>query len=207
MERPILFSTPMVQAILQGKKTMTRRIIKPQPPQKLQFPYGFVTGSSDKNDIGKFCWTVGDICDGRTHLVRPRYQKDDTIWVRETWAKVEDFKNYAELELDKDLEFFYKCDDFGKEHVFVDVGVQRWRPSIFMPREACRIKLKITDIRVERLQEITEEDAKAEGYPGGHSSAKSWFRDLWDKINAKRGFDWYSNEWVWVVTFERMTDI
>lgn len=91
-----------------------------------------------------------------------------------------------------------------------------WNPSIFMPRWASRITLEITDVRVERVQEITEEDARAEGFPGerwatGHGdyseiAPSEQFRELWDKLNASRGFGWDANPWVWVIEFKRIEE-
>ena len=205
--KPILFSTPMVQAILDGRKTMTRRVVKPQPTHGIR-----VCGYS------QYGWSETKE-NGDCHCHNPGwhpYQVDDVLWVRETWRKTGTIATpYA-----------YRAD----EEPFVLLGEAsdvmhlkyRYKPSIFMPREAARIFLRVTDVRVERLQEITEADALAEGVEGvpcdhaGRYACEDcmntgWieppsvnFMTLWDSINAKRGYSWESNPWVWVYTFERV---
>jgi hypothetical protein len=196
VERPILFSTAMVQAILEGRKTQTRRIVKPQT--KSIFP--------DKKDrMPKAFWTGME-------WVKPPYQPGDILWVRETWGHIA-FENHKAGGYDE--WFIYKAsrncelpDDF------------KWRPSIFMPREAARIFLRVTNVRVERLQDITKEDAIAEGLNIGTVDNEKYaknnayrllannlpvamFADLWDSLNAKRGYGWEKNPWVWVIEFEK----
>lgn len=146
--KPILFNTAMVQAILDGRKTVTRRVVKPQPTtvhggKKGCFPLAFYFDCS--------------------HWVKPPYQVGDVLWVRETWAKIEDFENNFGFDIDDGLKYLFKCDDNGKAHNSVDASVKRWRPSIHMPKEAARIFLKVTDVRVERLQDITEVQVVKEG--------------------------------------------
>ena len=123
----------------------------------------------------------------------------DSLWVRETWAK--DIPG---------------CPDgitFRADHQNLEGDgptIIKWKPSIFMPKSVCRITLKITDVRFERLQEITEEDAMEEGVKVGDSSmghiftAREHFEALWDSINKKRGFGWDVNPWVWVIEFKRI---
>lgn len=152
MEKPILFSGEMVNAILAGRKTMTRRVVK--------------------NDA---------------HCP---YASGDTLWVRETFAVNcvggQDF-------------LFYRADSYP------DGDGAPWKPSIFMPRKYSRITLRITDVRVERLQDISEDDAIAEGIePDPHVSTWLKFALLWNRINEERGFGWDTNPWVWVVRFERV---
>lgn len=181
--KPILFSTDMVKAILEGRKTQTRRLIKPQPTNPRW------------NNIG---WVGFD--DG--HGNKMPYRLGDMLYVRETWAKIEDFKNYADMEIPRNLKFLYKCDDTGKEHTFVDVGVQKWRPSIHMPREAARIFLKVTDVRVERLQDIRGSDVINEGVCEAYEEYENLipiFKDLWNSIYK----NWDENPWVWVIEFQR----
>ncbi|MBD5631363.1 hypothetical protein [Clostridium botulinum] len=227
MERPILFNTEMVKAILEGKKTQTRRIIKPQPKQPISL--GFVVSSTNSKKEGCFGWGK-DKCGGIIDYAKPPYRIGDILYVRETWAKIDDFENYADVEFEDSLEFLYKCDDYGKEHTFIDVGVKRWHPSIHMPKAAARIFLKVTNVKVERLQDITEERAKAEGaakqiwyQPYGTRSENNQeyvgnitqhvpnyitgFAGIWDRTLGKWD-DWlYSfkrNPWVWVIEFERI---
>jgi hypothetical protein len=199
-ERPILFSAPMVRAILSGTKTMTRRIVKPQPRQE-----PITNGSAD----GTYTmWPNDDAClEWADVIADPIYYAQagfcsygapgDRLWVRETWQ-----------ESDRGVHF--RAD--------TDIMPGTWRPSIFMPRWASRITLEIADVRVERVQDISEEDAQAEGVqvtPGHLSrpigskeqptpySHRQAFAALWDTINGKRA-PWDSNPWVWVVSFCRI---
>ena len=185
--KPIIFSTPMVQAILDGKKTQTRRVIKPQPDGEIKanIPYEFYGTKTERifTDTKAYLapCSVGDI-----------------LWVRETWAK----RVYS------DNRYYYKADD-NLGAIFNREG-DKWRPSIFMPREAARLFLRVKNVRVERLQDITEEDAIAEGMSKTlvdgvvFISAKGNFHVFWDSLNIKRGYGWDTNPWVWVIEFERI---
>lgn len=177
--KPILFSTPMVQAILDGRKTMTRRVIK-----------------TDKDGVptaaGLLVDPDNDWCAGR--LIKPPYQPGDILWVRETWMQDE-------------IGYLYK------NSLPYLVGDPIWKPSIFMPKEACRIWLRVTGVRAERLTDISHDDVLREGIPECQGRLKFpdetcccadlAFEKLWDEINAKRGFGWGENPWVWVISFER----
>lgn len=200
-ERPILFNGEMVRAILGGRKTMTRRVAT-----KIKVPKAWTM----QNGIDSFwsinpCWreTPGELC--------PYGQPGDRLWVRETFC---DRNNNGEQ-----IKPLYRAD--GQEYEDGDGWhfEPKWKPSIFMPRMYSRITLEITNVRVERLQKINNTDALAEGtpgawvenseYPGGYSENQNkahvfFFRQLWDSINAKRGYSWKSNPWVWVVEFERI---
>lgn len=189
MEKPILFSTPMVQAILEGRKTMTRRIVKGLPNDQSGCDLGII-----KTTDGKLT--------GYGFETIP-YQPGDILWVRETWARLNDDYHPD----DKGSIYVYKAD-----HITGNDGPDliKWKPSIFMHRAAARIFLRVTDVRVERLQEILCGDMKREGcipptVTGGQY--QQWQRDywipLWDAINAKRGYGWETNPWVWVIEFER----
>lgn len=191
--KPIIFSTPMAQAILGGRKTMTRRVMKPQPK--------IITADTARRCPLAF-WG-----DGR--WFKPKYQPGEILWVRETWRPAVDGETGIRLG-----SYFYKADG-GSGAAFKD-PYNPWRPSIHMPKEAARIFLRVTDVRAERLQEITEEDATYEGcvdtrgfiwspdneYNNPHS-AREAFKRLWDSLNAKRGYGWEKNPWVWVIAFER----
>lgn len=197
-ERPILFSGEMVRAILDGRKTMTRRVIKVQPPDDAYILGRMVesTARADRKNEGKLHWIKFNdsriISSDKTYFKCPYGQIGDMLWVRETY--IEDTNG-----------IHYKADD--KFNCAKELG--GWTPSIFMFREYSRINLEITNIRVERLSDITEEDAKAEGvakegntvYP---YSFKEMFSHLWDSINSKRGFGWDKNPWVWVIEFRRV---
>jgi hypothetical protein len=171
---PILFSTPMVQAIIDGRKTQTRRVVKDKAGD-VKCPYG---------------------------------KEGDVLWVRETWAELPN------------------PDCFGK-YLYKSMGdtAEKWKPSIFMPKEACRIFLRVKSVRVERLQDISEDDAKEEGveswinerlaskpvlYKNYEGDSAAWycskavtsFETLWQSIN---GVDsWEANPYVWVIEFERI---
>ena len=198
-ERPVLFSAPMVRAILDGRKTQTRRIIKPQP---------YI------DEMGNFCWNgenfgqdfngpciqaiASPIPSSKTKRVRCPYGKPgDRLWVRET------FNHDGE-------KYIYAAD-------LNELGVQKWaaqwKPSIHMPRNASRILLEITGVRVERLQDISECDAKAEGsyvcdYFGrrlldqsSNQGCYKWgYRSIWESLNGTGSWD--LNPFVWVIEFK-----
>lgn len=203
-EHPILFSGPMVRAILAGAKTQTRRVCKPEWLRCLD--------SEDDEDRAK---AVAGCPYGAPGM---------RLWVRETWAEAGN-EDHAPLDPRRAL---YRADtkpgDYGAD-VFQDGReyFDGWRPSIHMPRWASRIDLEVTGVRVERLQEISEEDARAEGvdewipceirtgirariWGGGkrQGTAREHFSILWDSINSKRGYGWDANPWVWVIEFRRV---
>jgi hypothetical protein len=173
----------MIQAILAGRKTVTRRVVKPQPFH------------------GIYDADAGVLFDETKVYECPYGQPGDRLWVRETWR-------YADM-APRSRRVEFKADG---DHP----GPFPWKPSIHMPRWASRIMLEVTGVRVERLQEITEKGARAEGChgmgsngdaefpPEGIISAVEDFRDLWDSINESRGFGWDKNPWVWVVEFKRV---
>lgn len=190
-ERPILFSGPMVRAILEGKKTQTRRIAK-------EFD-GFE--SIDKL-LARFPNQKG--C--------PYGKPGDRLWVRETFALVPATAYRCSTGVQQTLNPGdpYTCAVYRAEWERSKPG--SWRPSIFMPRWASRITLEITGIRVERLQQISEADAMAEGCPlispdpfvlgHGGSSASGWYSQLWEDIHSPGSWD--ANPWVWVVEFRML---
>lgn len=189
--KPILFNTEMVRAILDGRKSCTRRICK------------------DANE-----YTVPDMdfynADRRTYAVHNFVDKEhmeqlstaertcpictgDILYVRETWKKAPNG--------------YYYYEDWQRNDI---ADVTKWKPSIHMPKEAARIWLKVTDVRVERLQEITEVQAQAEGCNSGlltgACTARGQFEDLWNSTVKKSNLDrygWDANPWVWVIEFER----
>lgn len=184
-ERPILFNTEMVQAVLDGRKTQTRRVIKEQPDGEVTAKW---LDLKDKMPAFIFC-NNGMECVTRKC---PYGEVGNRLWVRETWADGYEDKPYI-----------YKADGWDADHKF--------KPSIHMPRAASRTLLEITDVRVERVQDISEIDALAEGcvstaietdndYLGLY--AKEHFANLWNIINIQRGFGWDVNPWVWVVEFK-----
>lgn len=189
--KPIIFNTEMVRAILDERKTQTRRIIKNKNwpvPIADGFEWCFHETKDGSFEIGAVNKSTGE---GSVHsyIKCPYGKPGDLLWVRETWAMF-------------GMDFIYKSECDGNEKGF------KWKPSIHMPRSACRLFLKIKDIRVERVQDISEKDSGEEGISQGQAwgeglSYKEIFRKLWNSINEKRGFGWDVNPWVWVVEFER----
>lgn len=217
--KPILFNTEMVKAILDGRKTVTRRLVKQKYSNteiKMKTDkYGTRLIEIQKDIEGETFGTNEDGTTWRKLLPyiepKPQYQVGDILYVRETWAKIQDFVNYADYEIDNELKYLFRCDDNGKEHTFVDVGVKRWRPSIHMPKEVARLFLKVTDVRVEQLQNFSWEDAVMEGIKCAECD-DSWldkFIELWNSTIPKKNpadmytYGWKANPWVWVIEFER----
>lgn len=202
--KPILFNTEMVRANLDGRKTCTRRLVKPQPDEKHTYPLGFVTDSTEKKEVGCFGFGI-DEYGGSIKYVKPPYQPEDILYVRETWNKgLERYMYRADY---SDTEKFYQG---GKE---IEM---KWHPSIRMPKEAARIWLKVTDVRVERLQEITEVGIQKEGVEVDPKECAGkfdfiselflLFQRLWDSTIKKSDLDrygWDANPYVWVIEFER----
>lgn len=197
--KPILFNTEMVRAILDGRKTCTRRVIKPQPQSRLCYTYA----GSHKGCIGKWTYPNRGAHEflGEEYKLpenikdeelskqwNPPYHTDDILYVRETWKKAPN--GY----------FYYE--DWQRNDI---ADVTKWKPSIYMPKDAARIWLKVTDVRVERLQDMTDDDAEAEGCFDYTSTALGFF-DVWDSTIKKSDLDrygWNANPWVWVIKFER----
>lgn len=195
-ERPILMRGPLVVATLADIKTETRRIVKPQPHKA---PSTNGSGDYDAWPDGDSCLEWNDIVADTAYYVQagfcPYGQPGDRLWVRETWTRHPD-----------DGGILYRATDPGWDDN--DYGL-KWRPSIFMPRWASRLTLEITSVRVERVQEITEAGAIAEGVDWAachHSYAQTIgaFASLWDSINAKRGYGWAVNPYVWVIQYKRV---
>lgn len=221
--KPILFNTEMVQAILDGRKNCTRRMVKPQPDEKHTYPLGFVTDSTEKKEVGCFGFGINEY-GGSIKYANPQYQPGDILYVRETWERFECWncdgdergncpKEPKKSVLDKTCGcYMYRATDEIS-------GDAKWHPSIHMPKEAARIWLKVTNVRVEQLQDITEDGAEAEGVIDNrgfiHSpeneydriyTAREHFIEIWDRTIKKSDLDsygWDVNPWVWVIEFER----
>lgn len=231
-EHPILFSGEMVRAILAGRKSMTRRLVRQATGPSL---------SVDMTSPGtaELSWLCGpgpgyDVDEQRKSVTCPYGAPGDRLWVKETWA-VLDMRTlkYVEGSLhgkilgyggqpptlmnlrigDGDAMVGYAAHPTSPEELMSSPGFTTWRSStprswrspLFMPRWASRLTLRVTAVRVERLNDISEEDARAEGCavvdPSHHTCARDVFAALWDTINGKRA-PWSSNPWVWVVSFE-----
>ena len=201
-ELPILFSGPMVKAILDGRKTMTRRVIKGAPGIML-YP--------QVQDCGVPIPELIEAYKNAWLTTCPYGQPGDRLWVREAWA-IRDCKPLfaaifrADCVEDDSSErdgWWIDKDRKGEEE-FIP-GKVEWKPSIFMPRWASRITLEITAVRVERVQDIGDEDAEAEGLSWCNAaSPRDKFQCLWNSLNAKRGYGWEANPWVWVIAFKRV---
>lgn len=207
--KPIIFSTKMVTAILAGNKIMTRRV------KGLKFVDKRATEivRSDSwpkqgNWAARFKYTDEIERYEVTDVIKSPYENGDVLWVRETFSLWGFFGYYFKADF-TERHGAWEKDNSDKINV---ERVEKWSPSIFMPKEAARLFLKITDVRVERLQEITEEDAVKEGFGQNENSnnyvppfsAKTCFEVLWDSLNEKRGYGWRANPWIWIISFERI---
>lgn len=194
--KPILFSTPMVQANLEGRKTQTRREVK--------VPKGYYEIATYFNKEGHLQYIEASNETGTDIvIIKPKYQVGDILWVRETWNHWGDGTGFAP-------KYVYRATDL------IGLG-HNWKPSIFMPKEAARILLKVTNLRVERLNDILETDAIDEGIelqlkPNFYKNylhgmlpcpAVKSFETLWESINGKDS--WNKNPFVWVYEYE-LTD-
>lgn len=212
-ERPILFSGEMVRAILDGRKTQTRRVIKPSIIQNIDV---------ERDKTFTLDSIIYDLMDGLKVIdVCPYGKPGDRLWVRETW-KYGNFDTYGipyimyredlsskykipptQHWIDRVEAIWKKLSDPKNDNNFWPGTDSKWRTPIFMPRWASRITLEITDIRVEKVHEAGVESVLAEGIQDGLDLLGRWVR-LWDSINAKRGYAWDSNPWVWVIEFKRI---
>jgi hypothetical protein len=217
-DRPILFSGPMVRALLEGRKTQTRRVMNPQPPRgdhygKDIMDWGLSGIYQDDENTAPHRWWLDvqtDVDDNSHREIDLRFAPGDRLWVREAFS-------YETLDVDRNgfMPPWYWADGNPSSGDFT-----KPKPSMHMPRWASRITLTVTEVRVQRLQEISESDAIAEGsiIPGRHGpyytaqdaedgkgrvgfSADDLYRKLWDSLNAARGFGWDANPWVVAVTF------
>lgn len=203
-EKPILFSNDTVLALLADTKSMTRRVILPQPAAEAEY-----CGIVDK-------WGVFETSGDMWHI-KPKYYPGDTVWVQEAWQVYScDYKPDADIQL---MSIRYRSDGSYKEDVeftperfeifkkYVDKS--GWQSPYYMPKEAARLRRRIGAVHAEHISAISEQEAKAEGVQPefgmmtwgalsrtNHYSAE--FRVLWDKLNEKRGYGWQKDPWVWV---------
>jgi hypothetical protein len=199
-ERPIIFNSEMVRALLDGRKTMTRRVIVVDRVFSVLRP--FYDGCFD--DRGNFHYRVRQNMDGIIGLCSPGIaeqwcpygQPGDRLWVREAFKEISHRPYGSPCD---EIRTFYRAD-------YPPGTIGPWKPGIHMFRKCSRILLEITNVRVERVQDVTESDAIAEGceereWAGAVISPSDAYRYLWNDINEKRGFGWDVNPWVWVVQF------
>lgn len=240
-EKPILMSGPMVRALFAGTKTQTRRIVKAASGKQSEF---LTPELLNKSPLVQLIYKVGKWLDSAlgaqvthpnggplTWVACPYGQPGERLWVRETWgvdARLNGVPPRNLFTVEGGDPVYYKAD--GQQPERLDT----WRPSIHMPRAASRILLEIVTVRVERLQDITEGDARAEGYGGyqdfysllseedqtgfglmeedvddyarrkGFTYPQEWYHMLWDKINGTNA--WHDNPWVWVVEFKQVSE-
>lgn len=248
-ERAILFSGPMVRAILEGRKTQTRRVMKHQPPSAAYQLATCISTTGDRKNKGKQHWiklseSAYSVSDStHPYFSCPFGKRGDRLWVRETFQEFFDDEIPAGRTRavrghmgipghpNRISYVAYRAD--GEIPESAEYGEALWRPSIFMPRWASRITLEVTAVRVERLQNISAEDAIAEGLkdltkdgqrvkygipdsdglPGNDDTGWHWadwrislidaYQHLWESINGPGS--WAANPWVWVVEFKRVT--
>ncbi|WP_234300572.1 ASCH domain-containing protein [Pseudomonas syringae group genomosp. 3] len=203
-ERPILFSAPMVRAIQEGRKTVTRREVKVQP-----------RSSADIGSFGRGQPFIRHPDVTKANPECPYGRPGDRLWVREAWQADAQVNEVAPRELSHGEPIRYPADGASRQTGCSMITPGKTRPSIHMPRWVSRILLEITAVRVERLQDISRSDIRAEGLECPQELAsddvspnyRDWYpaawRDLWESINGAES--WNANPWVWVVEFKRVT--
>ncbi|KIF80798.1 hypothetical protein [Noviherbaspirillum autotrophicum] len=214
-ERPILFSAPMVRAILDGTKTQTRRVVKPQPVLRRDL-------SVSDNELawqlspGSFIICPNTRAPEDFEKRSPYGQPGGRLWVRETFCPI--YPQDPTYNGGEPIEYDYAATYKHGDRLGDSLGIKKvWKPSIHMPRAACRIVLEVTGVRVERLQDISEADAIAEGIErsgecnwcdyldygyNDFTNARYSYRTLWESINGAGS--WNANPWVWVIEFKRV---
>lgn len=197
-EHPIIFSDDMNLAILDGRKTQTRRVLTRQQAATRWW--------EEETPDGRSAW----FCDlphdfGPHSIMRPAYQVGDRLWVREAWT----------LSAGQPVYRADARDGTGTRWPTIQPGDPhrevKWASPIHMPRRLSRFTLRLTDVRVQRVQDISPDDARSEGHPVSpmpfqqeihDEAAREWFMDRWDELNARRGFPWADNPWVVALTFD-----
>jgi len=212
IEKPILFRSEMTNALLKGRKTVTRRLVDPQPPE-------YVDYLEYKNFNNSF-WGYMSPERLTVHRTKPKYWPGLLLWVKETWGII-GYSNYSgyeisvmysnnkpiyDIELD-DEELWEKIVKHEKQHENKYQCSREempilWRSSLFIPRVVSRIHLKITDVKIERLHELDDIDAMLEGCKNREDYAR-----LWNEINKKGGILWEANPWVYRIQFEVLPEM
>lgn len=224
-EKPILFSTPMVRAILSGQKTMTRRVVTPQPDdhrwRKLPgYAFSVRTYETSEGLSARFQHHLDGVGEQPLWVKSPYGNVGDCLWVRESWRAYSSLDHLPPKFISQGAAIEYLAGGTNVIGQPLLYGMGKSRPSIFMPRWASRITLEITGVKVERLNQISNEDILREGirsescnicvHAGGSGCDSCFsilkpFRELWDSINGKTpGKFWDDNPYVWAVSFKRM---
>lgn len=198
-DRPILFSAPMVRALIEGRKTQTRRVLKPQPDMaKISQPC-----HPEPRGAGRWVWMARDDSPGYSFATADfvvRFAVGDRLWVRETWRTAPEHDGLKPADISVHAPMLFMA---GTGVTFPSPLWGKARPAIHMPRWASRLTLTVTDVRAQRLQDISEDDARAEGAPRFDSSLGRGFRpgfqSVWEQINGAGSWD--ANPWVAALTF------
>lgn len=213
--KPILFSTEMVRAILDGKKTQTRRVIKPQPADDFHRVSWNVKGK----DIVAYKSSLNHKY-GNTTTHFPKYQPGDVLYVQETFC-VDQLRILFDPKIKETSKRYIYKESHGDYPISQQgdiLTLPKWKPSIHMPKKAARIFLQVTGVRAERLQDISQQDCAAEGITDKFNRPKCtypWcdylvcnkirrYSDLWNSLYSKKGYGWDINPFVWVYEFERV---
>jgi hypothetical protein len=200
-DKPIIFSTAMVKAILENRKTVTRRVIKDiDNTYKVEYP--------SVDNKGEPIFIVSK--NNKKGYIKCPYQIGQKLWVRETWCK------YAKEHQPPIVAYKANMKDSDSERCrqdYIKLGYDyKWKPSIFMPKEYARIWLEVTNVRVEKISNISPMDCISEGIQRSCANTVEEradetilkFKKLWDSINEKRGYGWDTNCWVFVIEFKRI---
>lgn len=215
---PISFKAEMVRAILSGRKTETRRVIVPRSQPRIapvsMRPW-LIDGCRQLDDRGIPCWAGShESYKMLEKWFSPPVWENDLVWVREAWATIAEDDQLKPSELYPPDHRLPSPIYYAATQSFSSPNIGRTRRSIHMPRWASRITLRVTDVGVERVQDITEEGAIAEGVEAPRGGVSEWgepseavyeYLRLWNSINIKRGYGWHVNPWVWVIKFVRET--
>jgi len=209
---PILFNASMVRALLDGSKTQTRRIVRAQPAVEASLAFVLPQPNASGSCAHWHKQDERGICTHEHTAHCPYGMPGDRLWVRETWQH----SNFPSGPYDVDCDVFYRADYMSDPHgpngeLSPEGKYRTWRPSIHMPRDCSRITLEIVSVRVERLQDISESDAAAEGVKGIPRSRDLFptddfrypFKMLWESINGAGSWD--ANPWVWCIEFKQVT--
>ncbi len=213
--KPMIFTTENIRGIRDGRKTMTRRVIKPQPSEGGLEWCTAADGAFSAWQDPLLLLDEHSEDGGPCQRVCPYGVPGDLLWVRETWGKEPDRRTSPSLGETTNLfegDVFYRA---SHENNYPGP----WKPSIHMPRTLSRLTLRVSNVRVERVQDISEEDMIAEGITDigdgcgclerangnmAYSTTRNLFMQLWDSINAKRGYSWESNPYVWIIEWDKV---